>query len=164
VLFYTKNEHKLRSELSKAGIELEHKEEIEQYNSYSCDATGSGVKKFANYKYVYLVEGDYNMVEKALSSYSLFWAPYYMDENGNERGFGEQLSVKIRTGTSFSKIKNIAKIFGVEMLGWNRFSTGWYYMACTNHSRANTLEMAAILYNSGLFEEAIPDFIINLHP
>jgi hypothetical protein len=157
VLYYAHNDEKLRTELTKAGIQLDHSED-KSFFAGSCDLTGPGAKKFTKFKvkWLILVEGNYQDVELALSKHTLYWAPYYLDQRGYERRFIETFYAKVLPGTTLKQINNLAKKHGVEMLGAMSLP-GWYALACTNWSKGNSLEMAALFYESGLFEHVEPD-------
>jgi|GEM_PF-5047854 hypothetical protein len=163
LVFYTKDENKLRTELALAGIEFPQVEETKEFNSYSLDPVGSGIKIFRNYKSVYLVEGDYKKAAAALS-HSLYWAPYYKSENGKEMCLSEGVLVKLHSTKRLAQVERLAKKYAVEMMGANKYLPGEYMLVCTNRSKGNALEMAVIFYDSGLFEYAAPDFIYTLNP
>ena len=124
--------------------------------------TGSGVKKFTNCTYMLSVKGDYEKAAAALS-HSLYWAPYYKDEDGREVGTTELILVQLHPGTTLEQMKRLAKEYSVEMIGAAKYSPKFYLFACTNRSKGNALEMSAVFYESGLFEVVEPDEIITGH-
>ena len=163
VVFNSAVENRLKSELAKTGIELVHIEERKDYSaySYSWDMTGSGAKRFVDYKTA-IIEDSYERMATALSS-ALYWSPYYRDENGNEVGITEQFFVKLKPKTELTQIAKLAEENSVEMIGANIHLPGWYLLACTSLSKGNSLEMANLFYDSNLFDEAHPDIIYESH-
>lgn len=110
--------------------------------------------KFADLK-VATIQGDYNKVSSVLSD-AFYWTPYYKMENGNEIGITNLFYVKLKSETNLSMLKELAKENAVEVIGADEFLQGCYYLACTNLSKGNALEMANLFYESGLFEFASP--------
>lgn len=164
LLFNTKDESKLGAELAKVGIEFPEMKWIKTLSFYDMlyDLTGSGVKKFTNCTYMLSVKGDYEKAAAALS-HSLYWAPYYKDEDGREVGTTELILVQLHPGTTLEQMKRLAKEYSVEMIGAAKYSPKFYLFACTNRSKGNALEMSAVFYESGLFEVVEPDEIITGH-
>ena len=82
------------------------------------------------------------------------YAPF--SANGNEIGITNLFYVKLKSETNLSILKELAKENAVELIGADEFLQGCYYLACTNLSKRNALEMANLFYESGLFEFASP--------
>ncbi|MDR2968910.1 MAG: S8 family serine peptidase [Tannerellaceae bacterium] len=158
VMFYSADEERFKGELTRTGIKLQYEEEWKEFYSYSCDLTGFGVKKFTDYKTA-TIEGRYEKATETLSSV-LYWAPYYKTEDGGEIGITNLFLVLLKPKTDLAKLEELAKENSVEMLGADKDIPGWYYLACTNGSKGNSLEMANLFYETGLFEESNADFII----
>jgi len=161
-VFYSADEERFRNELSQAGIELSsgNLPEQREFASHLFYAAGSGNRTFTNYKTA-IIEGNYENVASALSS-ALYWAPYYRIADGDEIGMTEMILVKLKSTTTLAQLEKLANENYVEVLGVNEYRREWYYLACTNRSKGNSLEMANLFYASGLFEEAAPDFIVNV--
>ena len=70
--------------------------------------------------------------------------------------------VKLKPATTLKQLERLANKNSVEMMGAHKegYMKEWYYLACTNQSKGNSLIMANLLYESGLFEEAMPNFIL----
>ncbi|MDR2882552.1 MAG: S8 family serine peptidase [Alistipes sp.] len=158
VMFYSADEERFKGELSQTGIKLSYEEEWKEFYSYSCELTGSGVKKFTDYKTA-TIEDRYEKATETLSS-ALYWAPYYRAEDGGEIGITNLFLVLLKPGTDLAQLEELAKENSVELLGADKDIQGWYYLACTNMSKGNSLEMANLFYETGLFEESNADFII----
>ena len=156
VVFYSADEEVFIAELLKSGIEFDniHSEwyEFETHPYY--DNTSSGVRKYYNYK-IATIEGNYENVAAALS-YTIYWAPYYKIEEGDGAAPTEIFYVKMRT--TLAQLEKLANENFVEIMGADEYNRGWYFLACTNQSKGNSLQMANLFYESGLFEESAPGF------
>ena len=160
VMFYTADESKIRTELSKQGITLKREEEVKEYYSYSCDMIGSSAKKFSNYKTA-IIESSYEKAANVLSN-TLYWAPFYkfatpFELGVEEMGITNQFFVKLRSEADLELLQRLANDNSVELISAFKDLEGWYTLACTNISKGNALEMANIFYGSGLFDNACPD-------
>ena len=159
IMFYTANEDKLKDELGKVGIELEGEVEVKEYYSYSTDVLGFDVKKLSNYKKA-TVEGSYEQLRDVLSC-TFHWAPYYRTIYGWEIWTENLFFVKLKPNTSYIQLKQLAEKNAVEIVGRDKFLTGWYELACFNLSKGNSHLMANLFYNSSLFEAATASFAGN---
>jgi len=158
VAFYTLNENSLKAELAKINIELINEKEIKELSYYSIDMTGfeANVKKFTNYKTA-TIEGNYRQIATIMDS-ALYWSPYYRMTNGLEIGISNLFFVELKPDITIEQLKQLAEKCSVDIIGADNSLKGWYYLACTNSSKGNALEMANLFYESDLFLEACPDF------
>ena len=156
VVFYSVDEEVFRNELSKSGIIFDNVSEWYEFDSHPFyNNTGSGAKKFTNYK-IATIESSYEKAAVALS-HTLYWAPYYKVGKG-DAGLTEMFYVKLKAGIHLAQLEELAKTYYVEILGVNEYNHEWYYLACTNLSKGNSLQMANLFHESGLFEESAPGF------
>ena len=159
VIFYSANEDEFRNELTEIGYELSHiSSERKEFYSISCDMTGSGVKKFTNYKTATITGVEPNSIYSiypllSRSTAYLYAAPFYLSGNGNLLMITEQFSVKLKSKTKLTQLEHLAKDYSVEIMGADKYSKGWYILACTKYSSYHALIMANRFYQSGLFEE-----------
>lgn len=153
VLFYSINEEKLNAELAKNGVSLTDVKEC----SYGIDQTESGLQLPKDCKTA-SIEADYEKIESALS-YTLNWSPYYKRiDNGWELRLEFLFYVQLKPGINRSQLEKLAKRNGVVIISDEEFLQGFYYLACTNLSGGNTLEMANFFYESGLFTTSSPSW------
>lgn len=87
-------------------------------------------------------------------------APYYNTNDGSEIGITNILSVQLTGKKDIIKLQHIADKYNLEILGENRYDSSIYYLSCSNESRGNALEIANEIYESGEFEYATPEFIL----
>ena len=96
--------------------------------------------------------------------YVVYAAPYFKTESGSDIGITNVFSVRLDGEQDFAKLQRLAQEYKLEMLGANEFDQSIYYLACTKESKGNALEMANLMYESGAFDYATPEFIIGLVP
>lgn len=94
----------------------------------------------------------------------IYAAPYFRTEDGSELGITNILSVQLSEAQQFDKLEKIAEYNNLEILGENIHEPNVYYLSCTKDSRGNALEMANLIYESGLVEYAAPEFILDSSP
>lgn len=94
----------------------------------------------------------------------IYAAPYFRTEDGAELGITNILSVQLSEAQQFEKLEKIAEYNNLEILGENIHEPNVYYLSCTKDSRGNALEMANLIYESGLVEYAAPEFILDSSP
>lgn len=96
--------------------------------------------------------------------YVVYAAPYFKTESGSDIGITNVFSVRLTGERDFAKLQKLAQEYNLEMLGANEFDPSIYYLACTKESKGNALEMANLMYESGAFDYATPEFIIRSAP
>lgn len=157
MVFYSANEEKLITELDAAEAAVTNVEEWHEYPSYGIDMTESASKLFFDYKTA-TIEDNYEKIKIALSS-TLYYAPYYRRiDDGRELRLEFLFYVKLKSNTNWEQLEKLAKENAVEILGTDTSLKGWCYLACTNFSKGNALEMANLFYESGLFEYSSPSW------
>ncbi len=105
------------------------------------------------------VSNDNSILEDAV-----YFAPYYRTEDGSEIGITNNLSVQLSGEQDYVKLEEIAAECNLQVLGQNEFDQSIYVLSCTKDSKGNALEMANYIYESGLFEYASPEFIVESMP
>ena len=79
-------------------------------------------------------------------------------------GITNVFSVQLTGEQDLAKLQKIAEEYNLEILGENEFDPSIYYLSCTKESKGNALEMANFMYESGAFEYATPEFIVESMP
>lgn len=98
--------------------------------------------------------------EKGIITYS---SPYYISSIGkNKIGISNLFYVKLRNEKDIEELKQFANEYKVEILGRNKKLPLWYTLACYDNSLGDALQMANEFYESGLFEVAEPDIMVDL--
>jgi subtilisin family serine protease len=59
-----------------------------------------------------------------------------------------------------AKLEKLAAEYKLNMLGRNKFDQSLYFLSCTKESKGNALEMANLMYESGAFNFASPEFLV----
>lgn len=154
IMYYASDANIFSEKIARANLEFEGIKEWGKCVYPSTKKANSNTIKFTDLK-VTTIQGDYNRVSSVLSD-AFYWAPYYKMKNGNEIGITNLFYVKLKSETNLSILKELAKENAVELIGADEFLQGCYYLACTNLSKRNALEMANLFYESGLFEFASP--------
>jgi len=81
-------------------------------------------------------------------------------EDGDDGiGLSHLFFVKLKTQEDRDVLYDMASKYGVEVMGYNMLMSQWYTLSCDLNSAGNSLQMANVFYESGLFESAEPDFI-----
>lgn len=157
VAFDPINEEKLTAELAKNGVSLTDVKGWSKKTPYGVDLTESGLQLLQDYKTA-TIEADYGKIESALS-HTLNWTPYYKRmDNDRELRLEFLFYVQLKPGTNMDQLEELAKENAVTVVGADKFLEGWYYLACTNLSKGNALEMANFFYESGLFTNSSPSW------
>jgi hypothetical protein len=150
VVFHPADANKVRGELTRAGATLGNMEV----------KTSDDTENFTGYTTA-IIEGKHENVVAALS-HARYWSPYYKFENGEEMYLSDMFTVIMKPETTLSQLEELAKEYSVKMIGIDKDTPTWYDFACTNLSKGNALEMANLFYESGLFENAFPDFVAKI--
>jgi hypothetical protein len=151
VIFHSADSSKLESELSKVGATLDS---IKVRAGYSHGGDFTDCKTAT-------INGGHENMATALSL-TRFWSPYYQVDGGGEIYLTGLFSVVMKPGTSLSRLEKLASENSVKMIGYDKYTPAWYHLACNNLSKYNSLEMANLFYDSGLFEDAFPDFVAKI--
>jgi len=94
----------------------------------------------------------------------VYAAPYYRTSDGAEIGITDVFSVQLAGEQDLAKIRKIAEDYKLKPLRENEFDPSIYYLSCTKESKGNALEMANLMYESGAFAYATPEFIVESMP
>ena len=92
-----------------------------------------------------------------------YCAPFYENvDNGKEFGISHLFYVKLKRKDDKDLLVDFASKMRVEILGNNEYMPLWYTLSCDANTLGNSLQMANAFYESGLFENAEPDFMFNV--
>ncbi len=156
VVFYTADREKIETELAKNGAEIESVKEITNHA-----LAGPGSDTFTDYAYGF-IEADYEKIEAALP-FVLYWSPLYSLPDGAEIGVTEVFTV-VLPRSKFTQLEALAEQNHIEMFGWQEgdgsYTGSWYNLACTVRSAGNALQMANLFYETGLFDNVFPGWLL----
>ena len=106
-----------------------------------------------------------NAQQKSINPQDVVYeAPYFKTSDGADLGITNVFSVQLTGEQDLAKLQKIAEEYNLEILGENKFDPSIYYLSCTKESKGNALEMANFMYESGAFEYATPEFIVESMP
>jgi subtilisin family serine protease len=88
-------------------------------------------------------------------------APYFKDDRGEPIGLSNFFYVKLRSERDFELLKNLSDKHNVIVVEQNKFMPLWYTLSCTQSSQFNAMQLANMYYESGKFESAEPDLMVN---
>ena len=71
-------------------------------------------------------------------------------------------NVILKPETTQKQLEELVEKNSVEMIGVSKLISCQYYLACTTKSKGNSLEMANLFYESGLFCEASPGYYFTI--
>jgi subtilisin family serine protease len=92
-----------------------------------------------------------------------YYSPYYISSIGNNKiGISNLFYVKLKNEKDIKLLKQIANEHKVEILGRNKKLPLWFTLACYDSSSGNAVKMANTFYESGLFDIAEPDIMVEL--
>jgi len=107
-------------------------------------------------------EKDYfTQIETLKSNTNLIVAPYFEDKTGEKIGLSNYFYVKLKESTDFEVLLQQIEKYNVELVGYNKFMPLWFTLSVTPQSR-NALQMANLFYETGLFQHAEPDLMVDV--
>ena len=89
-------------------------------------------------------------------------SPFFKTKSGKSIGVSHLIYVKLRGEEGEAALKEMAAGLGVKLVGNNKLMPLWYTLAADVNSKGNSLEIANRLYESGMFDVAEPDFLIDV--
>lgn len=144
-----------------AGGKLENSKTIEDYAALGIISSGKEAGMQRSLTSFTLDKTDLKSVD---TKEVVYVAPYFKTDDGADIGITNVFSVQLKRGDDLAKLRKIAEENNLDMLGENQFDTSIYYLSCTNESKGNALEMANFMYESGAFEYATPEFLVESMP
>jgi len=90
----------------------------------------------------------------------LIIAPYFKSKSIQKIGLTNYFYVKLKHKNEFNLLQELIARHKVELLGNNKFMPLWYTLSVTPNT-LNAMEMANLFYETGLFEFAEPDLMVD---
>ena len=151
---------------------------IESVRKSAVNIRGGNTRTIDNYAALGIRSSKEFRMQKSLTSFTLdnaqqksinpqdvvYEAPYFKTSDGADLGITNVFSVQLTGEQDLAKLQKIAEEYNLEILGENEFDPSIYYLSCTKESKGNALEMANFMYESGAFEYATPEFIVESMP
>ncbi|HET6243812.1 MAG: S8 family serine peptidase [Bacteroidetes bacterium] len=79
-------------------------------------------------------------------------------KDGKLQGLTDEFILKIKTESSFEQLQNLVKEKGCTIIKENEFVQNQFLISVSKSSSLNSLQLANLFYETGLFEFAEPDF------
>ena len=95
-------------------------------------------------------------------SHVAYSSPFYTSSIGDEIGISHLFYVKLKSKEDENLLINMAENYKVDVIGNDEFLPLWYTLSCDNQSYGDALKMSNVFYESGLFEAAEPDIMVDL--
>lgn len=88
-------------------------------------------------------------------------APFYITQHNDTVGVSDLLYVKLYDLADTFTLKNQAGMLDVNIVECDSYMPLWYTLSCSKKSVGNAVEIAKILYETGLFETVEPDIMVD---
>ena len=86
--------------------------------------------------------------------------PFYENEHGDLFGVSHLFYVKLKNESDVNVLESFAKKYNVKILNRNKYMPLWYTLSCELCGN-NSLDMANLFYESGLFAVAVPSVMVD---
>lgn len=90
----------------------------------------------------------------------LYRGDFYTNENGHSVGLSHLFYVKLKSEKDFEILKEYAKKYNLWIVSQNKYMPQWYTLAAIQ-TNSSTLDLANIFHETGLFDVAQPDIIVD---
>lgn len=155
VMFEKKDAEALSSSLAKNGIRTSMKDANDcQY--VGIDLTEKVSKSETDRQWIGL---DIDVKTANELPEVVYAAPYYRGEDGYEFPMSDVVYVVLKDRGDLPQLEEMAELLKVTIIGESAGIKNLFILSCDKTSEGNSLEVANILYESGKFEIAEPDFI-----
>ncbi|QKX06886.1 S8 family serine peptidase [Aquimarina sp. TRL1] len=88
----------------------------------------------------------------------LMVSPTYTTKSGGELGLSNNFYVKLKDKNDIDILYKKAKEMDLEVLGHDKFMPLWFTLSVTSKNKLNSIQLANIFYETGLFESTEPAF------
>ncbi len=88
----------------------------------------------------------------------LIVAPFFTSKNGVRISLTPHFYVKLKHQDDFKVLLNLVKKYQLELVGYNELMPLWFVVSVTPDTK-NTIEMANVFYETGMFTHAQPEFL-----
>lgn len=91
----------------------------------------------------------------------LMTSPGFITADGQYMGLSNKFYVQLRQPSDYPRLVALAEAYNIEVLGKNRFMPLWFTLSCNKKSMLNPIDAANLFYESNLFDNAEPEFILH---
>jgi hypothetical protein len=105
--------------------------------------------------------GKESSLPPKLKEQKFYSTPFFKTQQGEEVGLSHLFYVKLFKKSDTETLEKMAIENNVKIIGKNRYMPLWHTLACTKNSKGNALEMANMFFESGEFDAAEPDLMVD---
>lgn len=98
------------------------------------------------------------LVEKVKSEDNVWQVMPSFKLNGKWVDVTNNFFVKLKSSDDLGKLQEMASLYGIEIVGYNKSMPLWYTLSCTSSSQVNALQATNLFYNSNQFANCSPEF------
>ena len=88
-------------------------------------------------------------------------SPYFKSANSKRIGLSNFFYVKVKTLSDTTILQRFAKRYNTIIVKQDVFMPLWFALSCTKNTGVNALELANMFYESGMFQYAEPDLMLD---
>lgn len=88
-------------------------------------------------------------------------SPYFVGKAGDKIGLSNFFYVKLKSNSDIDLLNEYSVKNKVIVISQDKFMPLWFVLSVTNQTERNAMEMANLFYESGLFEYAEPDLMVD---
>lgn len=136
--------------------------DVSEYDLRAIGFSGDVPALFSSCSFLTVNSENHSSVEEIPEL--IYIAPYFKAPDGAELGITNIFSVLLKKDQDVVKLEELAKKYNLIVLGQSIHRTDMYFLSCIKDSKGNALEMANYFYETNLFKEATPEFLIESHP
>lgn len=85
----------------------------------------------------------------------------FLPNDRDSMGISNNFYVKLKQGSDYEILVELAEKSNIKIRGRDRFMPLWYILSCDQNSTLNSIDAANYFYESGLFENTEPEFILH---
>jgi len=115
-------------------------------------------------KWAIVESSDFTQSTMASDPNVLYEGSFYKAKGKDEVAISHMFYVKLFKPEEIALLEEIAELNKTIVLGNNEFMPLWYTLECTKNSKGNSLEMANVFFETGVFQYAEPDFMADFAP
>jgi subtilisin family serine protease len=119
---------------------------------------------YLNKNFAIIESRDSIKPDTLLNNSCIHYVSDYYQISDIDIGTSNLLYVKLSDMQDTLVLDSISTANGVNVLGNFSNSPSWFILECTDQSESNTLDMANMFYESGLFVYSHPNLLNNFHP
>jgi subtilisin family serine protease len=107
-----------------------------------------------------LSENIYNLVMQNIQSYNnIVKVSKTFTISGQPVGITNNFYVKLFGLDDLENLQNMAELYGIQVLGYNRFMPLWFTLSCTKDTPFDALTAANLFHSTNMYAHSEPEFL-----